>query len=86
MAQHNMTDAAGTTNQDDLWLAEYACSNTSQYGEDGIIKKVLGVVASTINGVWNLEVGSGNLYVSEYLEAVEQVLSPQQGPYRLEDI
>ena len=48
--------------QTDLWLSEFARNVTSQYGEDGIIEKVLEVVG--VNDKWCVEFGSWDGKVS----------------------
>ena len=42
--------------QTDLWLSKFAQNVTSQYGEDGIIEKVLGIIG--VNDKWCVEFGS----------------------------
>lgn len=42
--------------QTDLWLSRFARNVTSQYGEDGIIEKVLDVIG--VNDKWCVEFGS----------------------------
>ncbi|MBW2645904.1 MAG: FkbM family methyltransferase [Deltaproteobacteria bacterium] len=56
MDQNNRTYDTGTMKRHDLWLAKYARNNTSQFGEDGIIEKVLEVVG--VNDKWCVEFGS----------------------------
>ena len=56
MNQNNSTSATGTSNKHDLWLTEYAGNVTSQYGEDGIVEKVLEVLQAS--NKWCVEFGS----------------------------
>jgi len=56
MSQNNSTTVADTTKRKDLWLTEYARNITSQYGEDGIIEKVLETLG--VNDKWCVEFGS----------------------------
>jgi hypothetical protein len=56
MSQNNSTTVSETTKRNDLWLTEYACNVTSQYGEDGIIEKVLETLG--VNDKWCVEFGS----------------------------
>jgi hypothetical protein len=56
MNQSNSTNTKGTAGKDDLWLVGYARNVTSQYGEDGIIEKVLDVIG--VNDKWCVEFGS----------------------------
>ena len=56
MINDKTTDATETTEQNDLWLADYARNHTSQYGEDGIIEKVMEVVG--VRDKWCVEFGS----------------------------
>ncbi|MBN2180322.1 MAG: FkbM family methyltransferase [Sedimentisphaerales bacterium] len=56
MSQNNRTAVQNTTNRKDLWLNDYARNVTSQYGEDGIIEKVLETLGD--NDKWCVEFGS----------------------------
>jgi hypothetical protein len=56
MSQNNSTTVPETTKRKDLWLTDYARNVTSQYGEDGIIEKVLEILGKSDK--WCVEFGS----------------------------
>jgi hypothetical protein len=56
MTEHVIVENHGTTIKQNTWLQEFAGNITSQYGEDGIIKKILEVIG--VNDKWCVEFGS----------------------------
>ena len=56
MNHSNNTSITDTSSKNDVWLAGHARNVTSQYGEDGIIEKVLNVIG--VNDKWCVEFGS----------------------------
>ena len=68
MSQNNNTSDIYTTTKNDLWLTEYARNVTSQYGEDGIIEKVLDVIGVNDNccvefGSWDGKLCSNTFHL-----------------------
>lgn len=56
MTENIVVESDGTKIKQDTWLQEFAGNVTSQYGEDGIIKKILEVIGE--NDKWCVEFGS----------------------------
>ena len=56
MAEDICLDNHSNTNKQNIWLNEFGRNVTSQYGEDGIIEKILEVIGE--NDKWCVEFGS----------------------------
>lgn len=56
MNDNNRSDKLEKSKRPNTWLSEFARNVTSQYGEDGIIEKVLEVIGN--NNKWCVEFGS----------------------------